>query len=777
MIISRGNCIEMTLPGKINALFITVVFVLGVLITTYVAFREYHIAVAQLTETSLVGVLSRPDLQIHLYKRQEGDFSQVLGELITPPAVSFAAARGPEGDVLSTRESNNVAERSLPPIGSIRDGFSAAEKGLQGMDSNGRLLGSGFWAAVNHTDLVIHLTVPVFSSVNPVQKGLTENEIAATILRPDSNNSLVVIGYIHLGVAPDALLSGIGLHVSQFFLRWIICAILCGIVFMLVVRRITRPLSRLALLADEVAASSSIEVSGNGEVQRIERVFNEVISDLQDQKKKVDRGHQILSLKVEERSSQLSKQNVELSTAEEEITRNKRQMQQLANYDRLTALPNRQLFTEQLSLLLRLNRRNKQMLALLVLNLDNFKRINDSLGQNAGDLVLREVGKRLSDCLRESDSVAVGQERGPDVGVSRMGGDEFTVVLNQIEDAESAGTVARRLISKLREPILIDNTELVVAPSVGIAIAPGDAEDVEGLLKAADTAMHHAKVSSQAEFLFFQSGMEAVDAEHFKLESELRRAVERGELELYYQPQVNTISGSVVGAEALLRWKHPEHGMIPPLKFIALAEEIGMMKELGDWVLIEACRQMREFLDLELKLPRVAINISSFQFGPTFTNRVKEVLQQFKLPAASLELGLSEGILMDDQEDTAQCLREFKEMGVYLSIDDFGTSFSPMGYLSAFELDEIKIDRSFVAACGDSEPDGRLVKAIIALADSLQLNTVGEGVETLEQYRLLRRSGASVMQGYLFSEPVPAELLKDMLTPWHFMEQVHGITT
>jgi EAL domain-containing protein (putative c-di-GMP-specific phosphodiesterase class I) len=297
------------------------------------------------------------------------------------------------------------------------------------------------------------------------------------------------------------------------------------------------------------------------------------------------------------------------------------------------------------------------------------------------------------------------------------------------------------------------------------------------LLKAADTAMHHAKASTQAEFLFFAGDMEAVDAEHLKLESDLRRAVECGELELHYQPQVNTISGSVAGAEALLRWKHPEHGMIPPFKFIALAEEIGLMEELGDWVLVEACRQMREFIDLELKLPRVAINISSFQFGPRFTNRVKEVLEEFKLPAAALELGLSEGILMDDGESTAQCLRELKEMGVYLSIDDFGTSFSPLDYLSAFELDEIKIDRSFVAACGDSEPNAKLVKGIIALAESLELNTVGEGVETLEQYRLLRRSGASVMQGYLFSEPVPAELLKDMLTPWHFMEQVHGIAT
>ncbi len=317
---------------------------------------------------------------------------------------------------------------------------------------------------------------------------------------------------------------------------------------------------------------------------------------------------------------------------------------------------------------------------------------------------------------------------------------------------------------------------MVIAPNIGIAIAPGDANQVQGLFTAASAAMHHAKTSIDTNFSFYTPEMDTAGAERIKLEADLRKAIERDQLVLHYQPQIDTISGSVTGAEALLRWQHPTLGLVPPHKFIALAEEIGIMSELGDWVLMEACRQMKAFWDQSLKLPKVAINISAMQFSSGFSRRVKEVLAKIELPPAMLELGLTETIMSDRNENTVAALQELKDIGIYLSVDDFGNSYSPMSYLSHYPLDEVRIDRSFVANCDKGEREGRLVAAIVSMAKSLDLKVVAEGVETEEQFRFLRSKGASVMQGYLFSKPVAADALKPMLTPWYFAEQVQRIT-
>ncbi len=374
------------------------------------------------------------------------------------------------------------------------------------------------------------------------------------------------------------------------------------------------------------------------------------------------------------------------------------------------------------------------MLGLLFLDLDNFKRINDSLGHSAGDLLLREVAKRLSNCVRESDVVAHYVEASARIDVSRLGGDEFTVVLNQLDKPESAGTVARRLIDALIKPMTIEGHELVVTPSIGIAIAPRDAEVVEGLLKAADTAMYHAKSSGKNNFLFYNQDMDAAGVDRLKLETDLRKALERDELVLYYQPQVDTVSGSVVGAEALMRWQHPEQGLVPPFKFIPLAEEMGLIGTLGDWCLREACRQMIEFQGMGLDLPKVSVNVSALQFNQTFIGRVGEVLKETALKPSRLELELTEGIMMDDTQGTINALNQLKDLGVSLSIDDFGTGYSSLSYLSRFPLDELKIDRSFVIDFDKTEADASLIIAIIAMGRSLKLQLVAEGVETDAQY-------------------------------------------
>ena len=386
--------------------------------------------------------------------------------------------------------------------------------------------------------------------------------------------------------------------------------------------------------------------------------------------------------------------------------------------------------------------------------------------------MLREVAKRLSRCVRESDVVAHYVELDSQINVSRLGGDEFTVVLNQLDSSESAGIVARRLIETLTEPMTIEGHELVVTPSIGIAIAPGDADTVEGLLKAADTAMYHAKSSGRNKFMFFDHSMGATDVERLTLENDLRRAMERKELMLHYQPQVDTLTGAVVGVEALMRWNHPELGFVPPFKFIPLAEDIGLIGELGEWGLEEACRQMVELQVLGLRLPKVSVNVSALQFNHAFIKRVAEVLQKTGLRPIRLALELTEGIMLDDAESTLSGLTNLKEMGVGLSIDDFGTGYSSLSYLSRFPLNELKIDRSFVIDFDKSENDASLVIAIIAMAKSMRLGLVAEGVETLEQYHFLRQQGASVIQGYLFSKPVPLDELKPLLVPGYFTTQI-----
>ena len=766
----------MTLSRKISALFISLALLQCVVSTGFTAQHEYQVKLNQLTEGLIAHVHSRPDLQINFYKRNETRLGQVLDIFLESPKILLAAAHTAQGDILAKVSRKKT---SLPVFNTLRENFSTTQPSILTLNSSGQPIGNGILASTVNSNSNMHLTIPVFSSIDPTEKGLSDQDIAMAIINSGNNGSLVVIGYIQLVINPTQVLKSIKPLVLRAFFTNLTIVLLLSLVIIYLARRFSRSLSQLTQLAQEVTMgkrAKPMEIKGNAEIRNIANMLNGLIDNSRHLKTETDLSNKILSLKVDERSSQLSKRDEELNTATQEISQNKSELNRLAYYDSLTSLPNRRLFTEQLALLLRLNERNKNNLALLFINLDNFKRINDSLGHEAGDQVLREVAKRLTDSLRSSDAVAYQKDSRHKIGVSRWGGDEFTVVLNQLGSIDDITPVTQRLLDKLLQPMVIEGSELVVVPNIGIAIAPADADQVQGLFTAASAAMYHARASKNNDFLFYKPEMGAAGAERIKLEADLRKAVERNELVLHYQPQIDTVFGSVVGAEALLRWKHPEYGLVPPLKFISLAEEVGLIPQLGNWVLEEACRQIKSFKDRDIKLPRVAINISALQFSSTFTKRVKGMLQQMDIPPSMLELGLAESIMTDNDDSTAEALQSLRDMGVYLSVDDFGTSHSPMNYLSSYPLDELKIDRSFVKDCDNNDGGAKLVRAIIAMADSLGLSTVAEGVETEDQYRFLRRNGAKVMQGYLFSKPVTAVELETMLTPWYFAEQVQKIT-
>lgn len=770
----------MTIAGRFNALVIAIVVAMGVFVSAFVSVREYRQERETVLSQLQLRVANNQALALYVGYRNAEAVAAELGELLQEPGMVAAVAYDAQGGFIASRVVEDIVDPSSDQdYHTLRSAVSATRAVVQSLDSQGRPASSGLLSAVLAPGNRIVQSLPVLSPVDPSSGNLTPGRYLARVLESGEQSSQHVLGYVQLSVSPRFLLLAVMPWLIAIALGCLVFGILSIVVSAAITRRITSPLARLAGVADKLASGeleqAPVQVSGGGEVEEIAKILNGVIAGLSQYKTRMDVDHQLLSMKVDERTSQLSRRNEELNKAVQQVTRTKNRLRQLAYYDSLTSLPNRRLFTEQLSLLLRLAQRNKQNLALLFLDLDNFKRINDSLGHSAGDLLLREVGNRLSNCVRDSDVVAHYVDNGAKIDVSRLGGDEFTVVLNQVDSLESAGLVAERLIAALMEPMMIEGHELVVTPSIGIAMAPDHANDVEGLLRCADTAMYHAKSVGKSGYLVYDGEMDAAGIDRLTLETDLRRAVERDELVLHFQPQVDTNTGGVVGAEALIRWQHPEQGLIPPFRFIPLAEEMGLIGELGDWALRAACREMNRLQSIGLRLPKVAVNVSAMQFTPSFIRSVKDILDETGVAPTMLELELTEGVVMGDTNASVQALAELKEMGVSLSIDDFGTGYSSLSYLSRFPLDELKIDRSFVIAAGNSEQDASLVVAIIAMAKGLGLKVVAEGVETPEQYHFITSSGAHVIQGYLFSKPVPASELEALLDPWHFQQQIRGI--
>jgi len=766
----------MTIVKKVVIIFVFSGLFLSCIATGYVAQREYQVALDKLVDGVTARVLDRPELQFYFYRQDESGLKHVLGDLLKFRAVSAAIAYSNLGEVLARLDLSSTTPGQLPSLKSLRKNLSVTETGLIAVDRGRMQYRPDFWSSLVASDSALYLTTPVFSNVNPVAKGLGLSEFADASIEPGENNSLVVIGYIQLAVDRSILLRDIRPAVGHVFLGSLILLLLCVILIYLITRRTLAPLSDLSQLAHQILAGENKngrDDSSDGEFQDIAKVLHGVMEDSAQHKYEVGLENKLLMLKADERASQLSMREQELSKATEEISATREQLHRLANYDRLTALPNRQLFTEQLELLLRVCARSAKPLALLFINLNQFHRINESLGRSAGDFLLQEVGKRLVGCLRSSDVLAHYVNSDEGLNVSRLGGDEFAVVLSQLDGIDAAGLVAQRVIDRLVEPMTIQGHELVINPSIGIAVAPRNGMDAEDLLRSSCTAMHHAKLTSSSDFLFYSDDMLATGQDDLKMESELRKALERHQFCLHYQPQVDTTDGSIICAEALLRWEHAEFGLVSPARFIDLAEKMGLIWELGDWVLVEACRQMKVFKELGLELPRIAINISPQQFKPAFVTRLREVLQSANLSPSMLELGLSEVILMDNDSNVLKFLQELKDTGVYLSLENFGTNHAPISYLSRHPLDEIKIDRSFVLDCDKRKDAARLVKAIIAMAKSLNLRTVAEGVETEGEYQFLAGNGVSIMRGYLFSRPVPAADLQQLLVvPWHFMTQI-----
>ena len=435
----------------------------------------------------------------------------------------------------------------------------------------------------------------------------------------------------------------------------------------------------------------------------------------------------------------------------------------LAYHDNLTGLPNNRLFKDRLQQSIAHAQRNDSMLAVLFLDLDRFKLINDSMGHDVGDKLLQVIADRLIEGTRRQDSIGINITFDTN-SVARLGGDEFTILLEKVSGQASITTVAKRLIDLSALPIHIDNHEIFTSASIGIALYPNDGKEADTLLKNADTAMYHAKKQGRNNFQFFDPSMNEASVEQLAIETSLRKAIDNNELVLYYQPQVSIISGQIVGMEALLRWKHPLKGFISPTAFIPVAEETGMIIKIGEWVIHEACKQGADWAKRGFKPILISVNLSAKQLRE---DRLSEIIAQILVETGMnpkyLGLELTESAIILDPERALERLKNIKSMGIKMSMDDFGTGYSSLSYLKKFPLDTLKIDQSFIHDIMLNHEDASLVKAIISMAHSLGMDVVAEGVEQQEQLEFLGLHGCDTIQGYLFSRALPAEKVEELL--------------
>jgi two-component system CheB/CheR fusion protein len=420
-----------------------------------------------------------------------------------------------------------------------------------------------------------------------------------------------------------------------------------------------------------------------------------------------------------------------------------KRIEYLATHDELTGLPNRALYIDRLKLAIAKANRSKTQIAVMFVDIDNFKFVNDSMGHDVGDLLIRQVAGRISDCVRAGDTVA------------RFGGDEFTILLENTRPAE-VGATAQRIINELSLPHVLEDRKVYTTASIGVCLYPDDGVDAQTLLKNADVAMYRAKDSGKNNFQFFTEELKALTHERLFYASDLRQAMERGQLYLVYQPQIDMATGRAVGMEALLRWRHPERGLVPPNRFIPVAEETGLIEVVGEWVLESVCQQIGAWKSVGLEPPRISVNLSPRQLRKVhLPEQIQQLLSKYSLNSQCLALEFTEHALLENVDYVLTMIDQLKSMGLHLSLDDFGTGYSSLSYLKRYSLDEIKIDRSFVDGIASEPHDRAIASAIIAMADALGMAVVAEGVETEEQKQTLLASGCTIAQGYLFSHPLP----------------------
>ncbi|MEH6823498.1 MAG: EAL domain-containing protein [Motiliproteus sp.] len=571
------------------------------------------------------------------------------------------------------------------------------------VDPDGRPL-TNFINRDNHqiTDLIVEGQYPHMAELLPQLQ--RDPELIA--LEFPITNDGAVLGAFKVGLSRSELVARFQQQLLvQFATYGLIILFLSGAIFLVFRYNVLFPVQRLIRASRNVEKGEYLQVvvDSDDEMGELTKTFNSMVGSIHQERAKLH--HQ-------------------------------------ANYDVLTALPNRMMAVERLTYEINRSRRDQELLAVLFIDLDDFKVVNDTLGHATGDQLLVEIGARLKSKLRDVDTIA------------RLGGDEFLVLLPRIGSARRIEQVTERLIAAVSKPLQLLPREVMVHCSIGVALYPNDGDTADSLMANADNAMYQAKTQRRSSVCFFTSEMNSRIQERLQMEQDLHLALDRGELELYFQPLVRAATGQHCGAEALLRWNHPQKGFISPEVFIPLAETTGQIIVIGEWVIRQAAKHWSQWNKSGLVSGHIAVNISRVQFQERLAWVVGEVVAHYRLPPSALELEITEGVLLEDHELIAKEMKDLRDMGVKLSLDDFGTGFSSLSYLKRFRFDLLKIDRSFVTDLPHDTDDVSLVRAIIAMAHSLDLKVVAEGIETQEQHDFLRELGCDFGQGYLFAKPM-----------------------
>jgi diguanylate cyclase (GGDEF)-like protein len=551
------------------------------------------------------------------------------------------------------------------------------------------------------------------------------------------------------------------------FLRIVAGVLLCSLLLTIALstrmsRIITDPLLRLSAIARQITTEKNYSLRVDGQEQDelgdLISDFNAMLDEIQARDNALEDHKHMLEERVGQRTRELKVANQELEIAKEKAESVARRMEYQAHHDGLTGLPNRALLNDRIATELAHARRQRTVMALLFLDLDRFKLINDSLGHATGDQLLRVVSRRLSSCIRDEDTVA------------RLGGDEFMVLLPRISGSADAGRIGRKIIDCLVEPVSCNGHKLHITTSIGISVYPYDGRDPETLVKNADISMYRAKELGRNKVVYYTPEMNAGSRKQLALETNLRKAVENNELQLHYQPKVDINKNRIVGVEALLRWEHPGMGFISPLDFIPIAEDSGLITPIGEWVLHTAFADLGNWHAAGHHDITMAINLSSSQLArPGLENIVEATLAASGIDPGMAELEITENMAMQDIDSAIATLSRLKQMGIRIAMDDFGTGYSSLGYLRRLPVDVVKIDQSFVHGIPESKEDALIAQAIIAMARSLNLSLVVEGIENARQLRFFRQQGCDIVQGYLFSEPVKAGEILEIL-------ESHGTT-
>jgi diguanylate cyclase (GGDEF)-like protein len=563
-----------------------------------------------------------------------------------------------------------------------------------------------------------------------------------------------LIGYIYLRSDMEAVHQRL-----MWFMGIVVVVLLVSLLITFVLsahlqRIITTPLLRLSAIARRVSTEKnySVRVIGEGkdELGNLITDFNTMLDEIQSRDNELRKYRLKLEESVTKRTRELEKANALLEQSKQQAESVASRMEYHAHHDALTGLPNRILLNDRIISELAHARRQQTNAALLFLDLDRFKIINDSLGHAIGDQLLRAIARRLNNCVREEDTVA------------RLGGDEFMVLLPRISGSADAGRVAKKIIDSLLDPVSCNGHELHITTSIGISIFPYDGTDAETLIKHADISMYRAKELGRNKAVYYTAEMNAGSRKQLAMETNLRKAVERNQLRLFYQPKIDINRNMIVGFEALLRWKHPTMGFISPLDFIPVAEDSGLIVPIGEWVLKTAFTQLKQWHNAGFDELTVAVNLSSAQLSRSgFGDFIAEALGEAGLEPRMAELEITENMAMENIDSAITVLDGLKCMGVSIAMDDFGTGYSSLNYLRRLPIDTVKIDKSFVREIPDSTEDVTIASTIIAMAQSLKLSLIVEGVENARQLNFFRQQGVNIVQGYLFSKPVPAaEVLK-----------------